>query len=260
MAASVDVLLNGLNFRSDQGTFGFCSITLITAGDKRILVDPGHVGRRVHLLEALQKRGLTPQDIDVTVMTHAHWDHNQNFDLFYHAPVLVHRLEMKYAHHPHHNDWATPQWTGAMIDHIPNIVEVDEGYQIDPGIGIIHAPGHSPGSMGVTVETDQGLAVVAGDIIHFGGVALSKVSPIIFWSEDQARKSIERVTELAEIIYPGHDRPFRLAGGGVEYMTGQDIILSGLTPDMEGVVFDNPPRPQYVMPGIEEQTLASLEG
>ena len=32
MAASVDVLLNGLNFRSDQGTFGFCSITLITAG------------------------------------------------------------------------------------------------------------------------------------------------------------------------------------------------------------------------------------
>ena len=167
---------------------------------------------------------------------------------------------MKYAHHPHHNDWATPQWTGAMIDHIPNIVEVDEGYQIDPGIGIIHAPGHSPGSMGVTVETDQGLAVVAGDIIHFGGVALSKVSPIIFWSEEQARKSIERVNELAEIIYPGHDRPFRLAGGGVEYMTGQDIILSGLTPDMEGVVFDNPPRPQYVMPGIEEQTLASLEG
>ena len=86
MAANVDVLLNGLNFRSDQGTFGFCSISLITAGDKRILVDPGHVGRRVHLLEALQKRGLTPQDIDVTVMTHAHWDHNQNFDLFITPP------------------------------------------------------------------------------------------------------------------------------------------------------------------------------
>ena len=109
------------------------------------------------------------------------------------------------------------------------------------------------------METDQGLAVVAGDIIHFGGVALSKISPIIFWSEDQARKSIERVTDLAEIIYPGHDRPFRLAGGDVEYMTAQDITLSGLTPDMEGVVFDSPPRPQYVMPGIEEQTLEALE-
>ena len=112
MAATIDVLLNGLNFRSDIGTFGFCSITLITVGDKRILVDPGHVGRRVHLLEQLEKRGLTTQDIDYTVMSHAHWDHNQNFDLFYHAPALVHRLEMKYAHKPHHNDWATPAWTG----------------------------------------------------------------------------------------------------------------------------------------------------
>ena len=147
-----------------------------------------------------------------------------------------------------------------MIDHIPNVVEVDEGYQIEPGIGVIHAPGHSPGSMGITVETDDGMAVVAGDIIHFGSVALSKTSPIIFWSEDQARKSIERVTEMADVIYPGHDRPFRLAGGDVEYMTPQNITLSGLTADMDGVVFDNPPRPQYVMPGIEEQTLASLEG
>ena len=65
---------------------------------------------------------------------------------------------------------------------------------------------------------------------------------------------------MAEIIYPGHDRPFRLAGGGVEYMAPQSITLSGLTADMEGVVFDNPPRPQYVMPGIEDQTLESLAG
>ena len=37
-------------------------------------------------------------------MTHAHWDHNQNFDLFPDAPVLIHRLEKKYAHKPHRND------------------------------------------------------------------------------------------------------------------------------------------------------------
>ncbi len=105
--ATLDVLLHGLNFRSDVGLIGFCSIVLIT-GQKRILVDVGHVGRRTVLEEALSRRGLTPADIDVTVMTHAHWDHNQNFDLFYNAPVLIHGVERKYAHKPHRNDWATP--------------------------------------------------------------------------------------------------------------------------------------------------------
>jgi hypothetical protein len=64
--------------------------------------------------------------------------------------------------------------------------------------------------------------------------------------------------ESADNIYPGHDRPFRLAGGEIEYLAPLDITLAGVTPEMEGVKFDSSPRPHWVMPGIEEQTPASL--
>ena len=255
--ATVDVLLHGWNFRADTGIIGFCSVLLIT-GQKRTLVDVGHVGRRTALEEALTQRGLTPEDIDVSVMTHAHWDHNQNFDLFYNAPVLIHRLEHKYAHKPHRNDWATPQWTGVMVDHHPLVQEVEEGYEIEPGMRLIHTPGHSPGSVAVMVETDSGLCAITGDVLHYAGVAITKQNPLVFWNETEARKSIERVLETADNIYPGHDRPFRLVRGEIEYLTDADIIIGGLSPDMPNVSFDTTPRQQWIMPGIEEQELSAL--
>ena len=98
----LDILLHGYRMNTQQGIVGFCSIILIE-GQKRTLVDVGHVGRRVVLQEALDKRGLSPADIDLLVMSHAHWDHNQNFDLFEHAPLLMHSWERKYARRPHKN-------------------------------------------------------------------------------------------------------------------------------------------------------------
>ena len=70
----IDVLLHGFRFNTDVGIPGFCSVLLIE-GTKRTLVDVGHVGRRVVLENALKERGLTAADIDVVVMSHAHWDH-----------------------------------------------------------------------------------------------------------------------------------------------------------------------------------------
>jgi N-acyl homoserine lactone hydrolase len=30
----------------------------------------------------LESKGLTPDDVDVVILTHMHWDHCQNTDLF----------------------------------------------------------------------------------------------------------------------------------------------------------------------------------
>lgn len=195
----IDVLLNGSPLRTTEGVVGFCSVVLIE-GQKRTLVDVGHVGRRVALQEALEQRGLTPKDIDLTIMSHAHWDHSQNYDLFTHAPMLVHSYERKYAHHPHANDWATPAWSGAMIEFQPDIQEVDEGYEIEPGVRLMHTPGHSPGSLSVMVETDDGLCAVTGDVLHYANVALSRRNPLVFWNEKEATQSIDRLLGEADLI------------------------------------------------------------
>ena len=254
---TVDVLLHGYSFRTDVGSPGFCSIILIE-GQKRTLVDAGHVGRRVALLAALEQRGLTPADIDLAVMSHAHWDHNQNFDLFAHAPLLMHPWELKYARHPHKNDWATPAWTGAMIDCHPTIQEVEEGYEIEPGVRIMHSPGHSPGSITVLVETDEGPAALSGDVLQYAGGALTRVNPLVFWSEKEATRSINRIMETAEVIYPGHDQPFRMVGSEIEYLEPMKMTIRGMSPDEPGLKYDAAPFPVWVMPGIEEQSALAL--
>lgn len=252
--ATVDVLLPGMSWGTDSGRPAFCSVLLVESEGRRILVDTAHVGRRVALTEALAQRGLTTDDIDVVLMTHAHWDHVQNFDIFPGAPMLIHPRERRYAQRPHDNDWATPQWTGVAIE-TTRIQEVVEGDELAKGVRVIELPGHSPGSMGLLVETDSGIAGVSGDAVHFARIALTGRNPLVFWNEQEANDSIRKMLGAADIVYPGHDRPFRLEGGEIRYLTPFQLTITGLTPDQEGLQFAAPEPTVWIMPGVGEQRL-----
>ena len=83
----LDTLLQGYRLDTDQGAVGFCAVTLLEAPDaagvlRRVVVDTGHTGRRGALQAALAERGLSGDDIDYLALTHAHWDHIENLDLF----------------------------------------------------------------------------------------------------------------------------------------------------------------------------------
>jgi N-acyl homoserine lactone hydrolase len=254
----IDVVLQGFGFTCDQGTPGFCSVVMVEGPDRagrptRILVDAAHVGRRTFLSEALTARGLAPDDIDMLVLTHAHWDHVQNIDVFERSTLCLHPDERRYAHRPHRNDWATPKWTGAILDLMPTR-EVGEGEELIPGVRIVELRGHSPGSIGVTVETERGLEIITGDALHFASVAKTGRNPLVFWSAEQASRSIQRVLKSADVIYPGHDQPFRMTGAGeIEYVTPFQMTIKGVTPQTPGLSFSMEPREVWVMPGIEEQ-------
>src|SRR5689334_6806362 len=96
---SVDLLLQGFTLGTDQGSAAFCGVTLVRSA-KTILVDVAHTGRRELLLARLKERGLGPQDIDMVVLTHAHWDHMLNIDLFTNADILISSNERRYANAP----------------------------------------------------------------------------------------------------------------------------------------------------------------
>ncbi|WP_067472774.1 MBL fold metallo-hydrolase [Nocardia amamiensis] len=259
MNPRLDILLPGFPIGTDQGHPAFCGVFLIEGQDtegatERILVDAAHVGRRPILNNALAERGLTPGDIDKVVLTHSHWDHVQNIDMFPDATVLIHRDERRYAHMPHANDWATPSWTGLVLEQLA-IEEVADGYEIIPGVRVVDMCGHSIGSIGVLIETEHGRAAITGDALHFAYVAQTKRNPLVFWDEDKANQSIERILDLADVIYPGHDRPFRLTSANeIEYTREHRLTVTGMNPDMSSLAFDRDPEwPVWVMPGVDVQ-------
>ena len=262
---TVETLLHGYTLDTDQGSGGFCAVTLIQGVDsdgvrRRLLVDAAHVGRRVPLTQALAARGLSPADIDGLVLTHSHWDHMQNVDVFGQAQLLMHPAERAYASSPHPNDFATPAWTGAVIEQ-QQITEVADGDELLQGVRVVDLPGHSAGSIGVAVTNADGVSVIAGDALPHARVARSRLHTLVMWDVELARSSIDRVLEQADVICPGHDRIFRMtASNTVEYLEPFDLTFTSITQDREHVYWDpSEPRPQ-VMAGIEEQRLRKVGG
>ena len=258
-----DILLDGYRLDSDQGSIAFCSITLVEGPDengtlKRILVDTGHTGRRPELDAMLLQRGLTRDSIDQVVLTHAHWDHVENIDMFPRAAIVLHADERRYARSPHRNDFACPGWIDAVLARYEDRVRtVEEGTTLLPGVEVVAAPGHSAGTIAVTVAGDDGVAVIAGDSIQNAAVARAGRNGLVFWNDDLAAASIAKLLAIGDIIYPGHDLPFRLTSGGqTEYVREMNLALSGIEPGQPGLTFlPDTGLKRTIMPGIGEQRL-----
>ena len=165
---TIDILLTGMSAGTDQARLGLATIALVR-GQNNILVDVGHYGRRELLQRALESRGLTPDDIHMVVLTHAHWDHAQNVDVFPKARFLIHPLELDYSRAPRKGDWATPSYFAATLQGL-NVEEVVDGTELEPGVRIVETPGHTRGHISVAVDTPDGTAVIAADAFPDAGV------------------------------------------------------------------------------------------
>ncbi|MEK7777454.1 MAG: MBL fold metallo-hydrolase [Chloroflexota bacterium] len=233
---TIDILLAGMNVNTDQSNLGLATIALIR-GRNNILVDVAHCGRRRLLSSALASRGLTAEDIHMVVLTHAHWDHAQNVDMFPGARFLIHPAELEYSLSPRKGDWATPRYFAATLQGL-NVQPVVEGAELEPGVKIIETPGHTRGHISVAVDTPDGVAIIAGDSFPDAG-AVHRGSPyLIFWSKRDAEASVRKIMRLSNVIYPGHDRPFRItSGGSTTYMEGVTAIkvMAGFEEEDMGV-------------------------
>jgi N-acyl homoserine lactone hydrolase len=209
---TVTPILAGHLLTSDQGNPAFCSVLLVESDGRRALFDTGHAGRRRHLLEGLAARGLGPADISTVVISHGHWDHVQNADLFPSAEVLIHPLELRNLADPPARDLGTPRWARAVLDGLA-VREVVEGDEVLPGVTVIELPGHTPGSIGVVA----GCAVLAADAVPTLKVLRDRRASGRPYDREQADASVERVAAVADVVYPGHDRAIRLGADGFDY-------------------------------------------
>jgi N-acyl homoserine lactone hydrolase len=231
---TVDVVARGMSLVSDQGNFALCGVYLIRGEGHTVLYDFGHVGRRHKLLASLERRGVRPSDVDTVVVSHTHWDHIQNLDLFPDATVVVHQAELDYTANPHADDLATPLWTRSLFIG-RDLRTPDDGDELANGLTVLHLPGHTPGSIGLRAETADGVAVLTGDALATAEDAGRAWCPNVFWDPEQADASVRRALDAGDLYYPGHDRPFRFTGDG-----GVDYLVAGRTLTMRAAAVGGP--------------------
>jgi glyoxylase-like metal-dependent hydrolase (beta-lactamase superfamily II) len=198
---------------------------LIQGNGRRILVDTGgHDPRESemhgpylrtslqHPVAALKEHGFTPDQIDTIIITHLHWDHASNINLFPNAKVFVQQEELKYASSPlPPHQWAYhihPRFEGAMDQY--EIIDGD--FEIEKGITAHLTPGHTPGLQGVSVRAKNHIYFIAGDNIPLSEMwnAENKYgsahwpSPI-YVNLEMYLESLTRIESFGDFILPSHD-------------------------------------------------------
>ena len=217
MTAKYELLLRGNSLSFRGGFFGLCNVVLVTAEDgTRILFDTGHYCVRKGLLSSLKERGLVPTDIDLIFLSHLHFDHCQNLDLFKGVPVCVGETELAYARNPHPEDLFVPWKIHELLSEFEVRVLPAQG-EVVPGIEHFEVPGHTTGCQALRfTQADGRRVVLAGDAVKYPKEILAKVSDMCFATVEQSRQSIADICEGTDIVVPGHfPEIFRRNGGWI---------------------------------------------
>ena len=207
---------------------------LVEGGGKLLLVDTGmayteradkyhhhgsHQPEGMSIVEQLAALGYKPEEIDIIVFTHLHWDHCFYMEKFTNAKFYVNKKEYEFAMNPiplYFKSYEAPELgiTRPFEGIAMNLVEGDT--EIMPGVRVFETPGHSVGHQSVEIDTAAGRYICCGDSIfimdnvkpieelHYDITPPNRFSDIV-----AAWKSIERIKERAEgpdKILTCHDR------------------------------------------------------
>jgi N-acyl homoserine lactone hydrolase len=202
----------GMGIRSSVGTMGAAGVTMIEDSDVRIIVDVGHFGTRDVLLDELKKRTLSPKDFGIVILTHIHWDHCLNVDLFENAKVVLGKNELEGGTLNAKHDRHTDNFRQLLID--MGASGVTEPYSVSKHTSVVDSPGHSPGHISLRAESQEdGLVIFTGDSIPGLRAYRRGVPDLVFYDLEKAKQSVKRVREMhPKMIIPGHDRPFNDSG------------------------------------------------
>jgi glyoxylase-like metal-dependent hydrolase (beta-lactamase superfamily II) len=214
------ILLPGIPGRSSRGWFGYCTVILFPLANSWALFDTGHYSDRAILLHILKAKQIDPAAIGTVVLSHLHFDHMLNLSLFKNATILVSKSELDYARMVSDGELEDPSipdfWSFLLKDR--DIQLVEDSLEIERGIELVTLPGHTPGCLAMFYQ-QQTTVAVCGDVIKNGWEAFSGKASDAGVDDQKIAENIAYIRNRAEVIIPGHDRPFIFRDNGLEYLT-----------------------------------------
>jgi N-acyl homoserine lactone hydrolase len=230
---------------------------LILGGTEPILVDTG--SRSVEQYEAfglpyevteqmtidhhLSVHGLKRSDVRHIVHTHGHLDHvGQDHTFPLTTQVSMSRQELQFmASGIMGPGMFTALDTKHLIDRLHSrgglrLFDVDGTFEeeVIPGVAVRLSGGHTPGSISVLVETDEGIANISGDIAY--NLQDQIIEPLLdqaaheptitanrAMSTLEEKRAIKKALATSRFLLPSHDVPALVEGGRIVGLAHQAI-------------------------------------
>ena len=186
--------------------------TYVIDGEKSILIDPGHTRHLRSVFHQMEKDGLSPEGIDLVLITHSHPDHMEGAEAFLDKPVRI-AMRKEEERYLMESGKMLFEMMGAPLPKIRMDFYLKEG-ELRLGseiFQIYQSPGHSPGSL--TLYWPDRKALFTGDVVFYGGIGRTD------FLEGDSRllmKSIEKLSQLdTELLLPGHG----------DLVMGKDVVF-----------------------------------
>ncbi len=196
----------------------------LTNGDLKVLIDTGmddlewvvksgaepfaHQNEEEQTHRALKvAMNWMPEEVDIVINTHLHYDHCGCNRLFKNADIYLQRRELEAAFNPppglrhlyaarYFDKNAVPYFQWKLLDGEALIA---------PGLLAFPTPGHSHGHQSVLVDTGEGAVCVTGDVANLAENIYENIETGIVVDADAVYKSFETIRRRAQFIIPGHE-------------------------------------------------------
>jgi glyoxylase-like metal-dependent hydrolase (beta-lactamase superfamily II) len=215
-------------------------VWVLRGGGRTIVVDTGFDAKMAQkrqrkitrpVAEGLKAAGVDPSGVKHVILTHMHYDHAGNHDLFPNASYHVQDREMQYCtgRCMCHAALRVPfeaEDVNAMVEKLyqGRVTFHDGASEIADGVTVHLVGGHSRGLQFVRVRTRRGWVVVASDASHY-------------YANFEQRRLFPIVCDVSEML-EGYNAMHRLASSPGHIVPGHDPLVLKRYPAVPGGPFD----------------------
>lgn len=159
--------------------------------------------------------GIAPDSVKDVIISHLHYDHCENYNLFPQACYHLQDREMAYAtgRCMCHEALRTPFEVDDIVAMVRKVFDGRAAFhdgedEIAPGVSVHHIGGHSKGLQSVRVKTRLGHVVLAADATHlYAHMDSGRVFPTTYNLEEvvEGYRKLKKLASSPRHVVPGHD-------------------------------------------------------